>query len=420
MRGTVYLIALTLNQRLITGKDENQLIIACLSMHSSPLGKPGTKDTGGMSTYLRELAGALGKQGHRVDLFTRRDSRTVQPAVEFAINARLVSVCAGPIATAKADLYKYAAPFARNIERFRQVENLSYDLVFSHYWLSALAGRELGSYWGVPHLVMFHTLGAVKNASGSGESEPARRIESEKVIARHCRRVIVAAEREKEALLRYYDLEPGKIAVIPCGVNLELFQPAAPAAARGAISPGGHAKIVLYVGRIEPVKGLELLIRAAGRLCEAHDFRLIVAGGDSYSRPAVETYRRLAGELGIADRVDFIGPVEHEKLPLYYSAAAVTVIPSHYESFGLTALESLACGTPVAAADVGDLRTIIRQGETGLVIGKRAPEELAAGIAALIERPDKPVQACRDSVLNFSWPAIARQLMQAIRDLAPL
>ncbi|HOL18153.1 MAG TPA: glycosyltransferase, partial [Bacillota bacterium] len=293
-------------------------------MHSSPLGKPGTKDTGGMSTYLRELSLALGQMGRRLDLFTAVGSAAPQ-ITALGPGARLVTLPAGSGSEAKLDLYHHLDSFTGSVDQFRRAGKQQYDLIFSHYWLSGLAGRKLKAGWGVPHVIMFHTLGAVKNACGSGESEPALRIEAEKALVRDCDRVIVASRRENEALQRYYAAPPGKIELIPCGVNLSLFRPLPQQEARHRAGLE-EEKTVLFVGRLEPVKGLELLLRAAAILHgQGCSFKLLIAGGDAPDDPAIQHYRQLALEWGIADRLFFPGPVEHSLLPFYYNAADVTV-----------------------------------------------------------------------------------------------
>ena len=236
-----------------------------MSVHSSPLGRAGTKDTGGMSIYLRESARALGRLGCRVDLFTRDGGSTDERVVEAGPNARLIILGDGRAGLDKRELYPHMEEFALRLERFRRARRLRYDLLFSHYWLSGRAGLLLGEKWGAPHLLMYHTLGAVKNAACSGEREPALRIEAEETLARECLRIIVAAKREKSALVRYYGAAPEKIAIIPCGVNLELFRPLDQNRARKEIGLAG-GPVILFAGRIEPVKGLDLLIEALGRL----------------------------------------------------------------------------------------------------------------------------------------------------------
>ncbi len=402
------------------------LNLAVLSVHSSPLGKPGSKDTGGMSVYLRELACALGEQGHRVDLFTRAarsgegeregdgedEGEGCPPGAVIPLGprARLVHLEAGRGRLTKLELYPHLPGFAANLERFRQARRLRYDIIFSHYWLSACAGLALQRRWDVPHLVMFHTLGAAKNAACAAENEPALRLRAEAALARESTRLIVASPSEKDELARRCAVPESKISVIPCGVNLDRFRPLDRGAARERDGFHGE-KIILCVGRIEPVKGIDLAIRALALLPEKRGVRLLVAGGDAYSRPAVERLKNLARELGVGEAVTFTGAVEHERLPAYYSAASVTVIASHYESFGMTALESLACGTPVVAADVGDLKAIIRQGESGFVLVSRSPGEMAAKITACLDgRLTAGPSAIRATVTGFGWPAIARRI----------
>ncbi|NLY39162.1 MAG: glycosyltransferase family 1 protein [Firmicutes bacterium] len=391
--------------------------IACLSVHSSPLGAAGSRDTGGMSTYLRELSSALGKRGVKIDLFTRCAASSGERIVELGPNARLIFLPVGPEKVEKIDLYDHLPAFAERLERFQAAGRLRYDLIFSHYWLSGWAGRILARRWQVPHLIMFHTLGAAKNALCPGENEPRLRLEAEKILSAECSGVIVPSRREKELLMQYCGAGPERIRVVPCGVNLQLFQPREPAGLEKPDGAAGGGRVILYVGRIEPVKGLELLIQAAGELRDQVDFQLLIIGGNSYSSPAVEAYQRLAAQLGIASRITFLGLVEHQELPRYYSAAAVTALPSYYESFGMIALESLACGTPVVSTAVGDLKLIIRQDQTGRVIEGRSPRQMAAAIESFLSRAEKPVEACRRSVLGYGWPEIAAALLAACREL---
>jgi len=391
------------------------LNIACLSIHSSPLGRPGSKDTGGMSTYLRELSSVLGLLGHRVDLYTAAAYGGAERIRALGPNVRLITISAGSGCRTKLDLYPRLDSLAGEVGRVCYAENSRYDLIFSHYWLSGLVGQILKKSWGLPHLVMFHTLGAAKNDFCRAENEPDFRLRAEQALVFESDGVVAASQREKQLLCTYYQASPDQISVIPCGVNLELFRPFAQKQARKK-SGLGEGKIILYVGRIEPVKGLDLLLHAFAALRgNGYECRLIIAGGDEHSAPAVEMYRRLARQLGIGAQVTFTGLIEHSMLPYYYGAADVTVAPSYYESFGMTALESLACGTPVAAADVGDLREIILPGRTGNVIREHKPELLAEAIADLVALPRRPLELCRSSVLSYNWPVIAGLLVDEFR-----
>ncbi|MBI2830267.1 MAG: glycosyltransferase [Chloroflexi bacterium] len=386
-----------------------QLRLALLSVHSCPVGHLGGKDTGGMNVYVRELARELGKQGHLVDVYTRIHDRSDSQIVPLGENARLVHLKAGALNTNKLAIYAYLPEFACNVEHFRKDSDLHYDMVFSHYWLSGWVGKTLCDWWGIPHMLMFHTTGAIKNTLGLGEDEPELRIETERYLANNCQRIIAATEYEKQQLAGHYGASPDTISVIPCGVNLDLFQPMDKQQARQHLGLG-NGKIVLFVGRIEALKGIDSLVRAMS-LLKRTDVRLIVIGGDARSRKELSGLKKLAHDLGIAEQVEFLGLVKQEKLPYFYSAADVCVVCSHYESFGLVALEALACGTPVVSTRVGDIENIIQPGLTGYVVDKNLPEQLAEKIAVqLANNSEDCVELARGSVARFSWSNIADRI----------
>ena len=408
--------------------EQNKLRIAMLSAHSCPVGDLGARDTGGMSVYIRELARELGKQGHSVDIFTRVHDPNDPRIEELVEGVRLIHLRAGKEAKIqKMNVYFSLPEFTFNLENFWRDNGLHYDIVFSHYWLSALVAKYIREKWQIPYVTMYHTLGAVKNKIGIGEGEPALRIISERDTVMDCQRIIVATEKEKQDLIRFYNALPEKVGVVPCGVNMELFHPVDRGAARNKLGLTDE-KILLFVGRIDPLKGIEQLIKTVPLLKNSVGIRLIVVGGDENSKAELEELQKQAAELNIRDSITFQGMVKQEQLPYYYSAADICVVPSYYESFGLVALESLACGTPVVAADVGDLRNIIRQGETGYVVADNAPARLAASISSLLSRPSRDTESVfstRASVSRFDWSKIAEKVageMQAVRDkcLAPV
>ncbi len=396
----------------------SELKIAMLAAHSCPVGELGAKDTGGMSVYIRELARELSRQGHTVDVYTRVHDPADPIIDDLGKGARLIHLRAGQEARIhKLEVYTYLPEFTRNLENFRVNNGLSYDLVFSHYWLSGLVGQSLQPWWRVPHAIMFHTLGAVKNAIGIGEGDPELRIASEKELIDSCQCVIAATARGKAELEHYYGAEPGKISVVPCGVNMELFQPLDRNLARQKLGLT-EEKILLFVGRIDPLKGADRLLEAILYLKEFPGLRLVIIGGDESSRSEVERLRKLVMELGIQDRVTFQGTVKQTELPYFYSAADVCVVPSYYESFGLVALEALACGTPVVAADIGDVKHIIRPGKTGYVVKTNTPDNLADGIARLLTQPPRDMEsalAIRASVSRFSWANVAEGIIRELR-----
>jgi D-inositol-3-phosphate glycosyltransferase len=389
----------------------DKLSVAMLAAHSCPVGELGAKDTGGMSVYIREVAREMSRQGHTVDVYTRVHDPADPVIVDLGEGARLIHVKAGQAAKIdKMEVYSCLPEFTRNLENYRTEHGLKYDLVFSHYWLSGLVGQSLQPWWRVPHVVKFHTLGAVKNAIGIGEADPELRIASEKELIDSCQGVIASTNRVKAELVHYYNAAPDKVSVVPCGVNMELFHPVAKDCARRKLELDDE-RILLFVGRLDPLKGAERLLEAVTRLKIYRGLRLVIIGGDESSRTEVEELQKLSAALGIEDRVDFRGTVGQAELPNFYSAADVCVVPSYYESFGLVALEALACGTPVVAADVGDLKNIIRPGQTGYVVAGNEPRNLAGGIARVLSWPSRNMEMAytiRASVDSYNWGDITR------------
>jgi D-inositol-3-phosphate glycosyltransferase len=381
------------------------------------MGNLGTKDTGGMSVYVREMAQELGKQGILVDIYTRIHDTRDEQILELGQNTRLIHLRAGEDEDInKLAIYCYLPNFACNVENFRKQDDIQYDLVFSHYWLSGWVGEFLQRWWNIPHATMFHTLGAVKNAIGIGEDEPELRIETERHLARNCHHIIATTEQEKEDLILHYDAPPNRISVIPCGVNLELFKPIDKKLAKQQLG-FKNDNIILFVGRIEPLKGIDQLIRAMTYLPNIQGLKLLIIGGDENSQHEMERLKKLSRTLHIEGSVTFLGTINQHELYYYYSAADVCVLPSYYESFGLVALEAIACGTPVVATNVGNLNKIIQPANTGYVVTKNNPQQIAEKIALLLSKPDSSITnilSIRESVNQFGWPNIAQQTIQQL------
>jgi D-inositol-3-phosphate glycosyltransferase len=397
----------------------NKLKIAILSVHSSPLGRPGIGDTGGMSIYIRELTQELARQGHAVDIFTRVKDPVTPEIIELAPNARQIHIPdGGPGDIDKLLIYNNAPDFACKTATFCKQNELSYDLIFSHYWISGIAGQYLQAWWQVPLVSMFHTLGAIKNALGTGEDESDLRIEEERQVAASSSRIIASTEAEKIALYRFYGVPAEKISVIPCGVNLDLFKISEKRAARQRIGIT-DGKIILFVGRIERLKGIDRLVQTLPFLQDIKP-TLVIVGEDGNRPGETDNLRKLADNLGVANSVFLPGLQDYEKLPDFYNAADVCAFPSYYESFGLVPLESLACGTPVVATDVGDLKHIIRDGETGFVIPNNQPQLLAAKLRAVLDGTNQNLldrQAIRFSVTRYGWDKIAHAVTGVITEL---
>jgi D-inositol-3-phosphate glycosyltransferase len=399
--------------------------VAIISYHTCPVAPLGGPETGGLNVYVRELSRELAERGHHVDVFTRRagDVPAAEPAlVDGSPHARLMHIDSGPAEyVEKAELPQYLDAFEQGVVAFAQREGITYDIVHSHYWLSGLVGERLKARWAVPHMTMFHTLAEVKSRSRISEWEPDVRIESEHAIVQQADRIIAAGRDERDLLVRLYDADAARISVVPCGVNLDLFHPVDQAQARRELSIGEHERILLFVGRIEPLKGIDILLGAASELAVEHDCTVVVIGGDNSGMQGEMAYlRTLAKRLGIADRVRFLGAVDHQKLPLYYSAADVCVVPSFYESFGLVALEAMACGTPVVASRVGGLAGTVLDGETGYLIPWRCPEPFAERIELLLGNEELRRafgRTAREAVERFRWANVADQVIELYRQL---
>jgi D-inositol-3-phosphate glycosyltransferase len=332
---------------------------------------------------------------------------------------RLITLAAGPYATDKDDLQPYVPAFLEAVRRFQRSEGQPYDIIHSHYWLSGAIGRALAGEWRVPHLTMFHTLGAVKNRSRRTEHEPESRIREEALIAAGADRIIVGSEHERPLLAQLYNVSPAKVTVVPLGVDLDQFRPLPREEARRALGLEAK-KTVLFVGRVEPLKGLDILLVAAAQLAGESDFQLLVVGADSSTNHELAHAGRLAATLGLSGRVHFVGSVDHARLPLYYNAADVCAVPSYYESFGLVAVEAMACGVPVVAARVGGLISTVRDGETGYLIPWHCPEPFAERLELLLMNEDLRRhlgRRARAVAEQYRWSTIANRIAGIYEEL---
>jgi D-inositol-3-phosphate glycosyltransferase len=386
--------------------------LALISVHTSPLAALGGRETGGMNVYVRESAAELARLGYAVDVFTRDDgsmARVQSPAP----GVRVIALEAGPRGPVeKEELPEHLPGFLNALRAFREREGVRYDLVHSHYWMSGWVGRHLQRLWGVPHVTMFHTLGEVKRRARLEEQEPARRIETERLVVQSADRIVVASQHEKTLLMRLYDAHDARVAVIPCGVNLDRFAPLDQASARATLGLAPDRQYVLFVGRLEPLKGLELLLDALAELEDSAP-DLLVVGGDARAAGYVATLQGQAARLGLGDRARFLGAVPQERLPLYYGAADVCVVPSYYESFGLVALEAMACGTPVVASRVGGLTGTVQDGVSGYLIPWRCPQPFADKIDLLLTNDElrrTMGAAAHERAQRFRWSVVASDL----------
>jgi D-inositol-3-phosphate glycosyltransferase len=377
------------------------------------MGELGTKDTGGMSVYVRELARELGKRGHWVDIYTRLNGTGQKQIAPLYEKVRLIHLRAGKNGKMnKLALYAHLDDFFKELERFKTHESLHYDLVHSHYWLSGRVGKWAQESWAVPHVFMFHTVSAVKNNTEGSEKEPEFRTAIEKHLARECDRILVATDREREHLIQHYGASQQMIGVVPCGVNLDLFSPGDKKKARQELGFAQDESIVLFVGRFAPLKGIDRLMKAMRHLQHHQRLRLIIVGGDGRDTPEFQDLQKLAWNLGIQEGVTFVGRIEQANLPPYYRAADVLAVPSYYESFGLVALEALASGTPVVATKVGAMESILKDSTTGEVVSNGSPPLLAKSIDRFIAGSNGlSGHEVRATVLRFSWANVAAAMI---------
>jgi D-inositol-3-phosphate glycosyltransferase len=379
--------------------------------HSSPLAELGGRATGGMNVYVRELSKELGARGYAIDIFTRRASAEAPEVQPIGPNARVVHVTAGPAAPIEKEaIAGVLDEFETNLRAFLARDGASYGIVHSHYWMSGVVGARLARDSRVPHVAMFHTLGEVKNRARSSEHEPQARIEAERLIATTADRIIAASRHEQHLLTSLYGARAEAIAVVPCGVDLDLFAPMDKEFARRRLGIPATQRILLFVGRIEPLKGIDILISAAAQLHDDENFSVLIVGGDARAESQVEELRQQAAALGVDHHISFVGSVAHEALPLYYNAADVCVVPSYYESFGLVAVEAMACGTPVVASRVGGLTSTVSDGETGYLVPWRCPEPFAERLELLLDNDELRAsfgRAGREAVERFRWANVA-------------
>jgi D-inositol-3-phosphate glycosyltransferase len=401
------------------------LRIAMLSVHTCPLAMLGGKETGGMNVYVRDLSRELAGRGHHVDVYTRSQDASL-PHISNGLGrgARVIHVPAGPEHPYNKHLiYEHLPEFVAGMLAQVKADDIRYDVVHSHYWLSGIVARELHQRWGTPIVHMFHTLGEMKNAVAQRpeERETARRIAAEGEIVRLADVIVAATPVEEEQLVQLYSANPARIRVISPGVDTERFHPIPKPHAKEHIGLCADCCIILFVGRIEPLKGIDNLLCAIAhvvkKLPELREcLHVPIIGGDPdriHEDDEMVRLQELREGLGIGDIVTFLGAKDQDMLQYYYSAAEMVVMPSDYESFGMVALEAMACGAPVIVSDVGGLSYLVRHGRTGYRVPARDPKALAAKIVRLLtdeglRRRIGQRAACWAE--TYAWPRIADKI----------
>ncbi|MFZ5923130.1 MAG: glycosyltransferase [Chloroflexota bacterium] len=407
-----------------------------ISYHTCPLATLGGKDTGGMNVYVRDVTRQLGRVGVHVDVFTRSQDEHVPHVLhDLGYGNRVVHVPAGPeVPLAKRELAGYIPDFVQGILDFAAEKNIQYDIIHSHYWMSGIAAESLKQAWGVPVVHMFHTLGEMKNriAQSESEKEGAYRLDGERRVLKMADRIVAATLAEQAQLQWLYKADLSKVVIIPPGVDISRFYPIPPDEAKQYLGLKADERMVLFVGRIEPLKGVETLIRAMSRLrmnefTGQHPVHLAIIGGDpDVSRDEMTgemtRLQSLCRELCMDRMVLFLGKRSQDTLSYYYSAADLLVMPSHYESFGMVALEAMACGTPVIASQVGGLAFLIQDGVTGFHVPDGEPDILADRLTTLLsDRLLRRTMGQRAVIhaRDYAWEQIVTRILFLYQSLAP-
>ncbi len=387
-----------------------------ITVHGCPLARLGEKDAGGMNVYVRELSKGLGRLGVDVDVFTRCQTFGQTAITQIGPGVRVIHLEAGePRWIPKNELYTFLPQFLSHLDDFRRSENIHYDIVHAHYWLSGWVGARLRRMWGVPLVQMFHTLGLLKNtvARSNAEMEPALRIQGERDAVTAADRLIAANPIEYGHLVDLYGADPHKIRIVPCGVDLDLFRPIPQQEARTRLGLD-DGQYVLFVGRLEALKGTDVLIEAMSLLARRESkARLLIAGGNLDGDEA-QRLRALVQDKHLTETVRFLGAVDQHDLPYYYSAADLCAMPSFYESFGMVAIEAMACGAPVVASRAGGLQFTVRDDKTGYLVPPGDAAPLAEAIWTLLN--DRALrarmgQAAAEIAKAYSWDEVSRSIL---------
>lgn len=404
--------------------------VAMISLHTSPLEQPGTGDAGGMNVYVIELARRLAHRGIEVDIFTRATGSDQPPLVRAFDGVTVRHLHAGPFqGLTKDELPAQLCVFAREVLRAEAGEAVGhYDAVHSHYWLSGQVGALARDRWGVPLVHTMHTMAKVKNAAlaAGDRPEPTARVIGEEQVVQAADVLIANTEQERRQLVELYDADPARVQVVHPGVDLDVFGPVSTTEARARLGLPADADVVLFAGRIQPLKGPDVLLRAVAALLRRRPERRsrllvpIVGGPSGSGLDEPQALARLAAELGIADVVRFVPPVSQADLATWYAAATVVAVPSFNESFGLVAAEAQATGTPVLAAAVGGLTVVVADEVSGLLVPGHGEQEWARALLRVLDDPELRMGLEVGALAQaraFSWDATAERTL-AVYELA--
>jgi D-inositol-3-phosphate glycosyltransferase len=403
--------------------------VALVSVHGGPLVQTGAEEAGGQNVYVREVTRALSRRGIDVDVFTRGRNHAA-PEICHLEHARVIRLPAGRAGfIGRNELFPHLSEFLRQMTDFTLASGKRYDVLHSNYWLSGWVGMQYARQFGTPQVHTHHSLGAVKFASTRTIPPLGQaRLHTERMLMSECAAIVATSTEDVVSMEKYYG-SSGRSVVVPCGVDPALFYPRCKEESRAILGLPPAAPLLAYVGRFDREKGIETFVRAAAQAACRREIHLVLAGGYDPNANDASEFRRiraLVSELGLDARCHFLGKTGHDRLPLVYSAADLCVVPSHYESFGMVAIEAMGCGTPVVASDVGGLQYTVQHGVTGLHATSRDAGSFAEALTTLLA--DAPLRTRMGHTAStmvrekYTWPAVAAELCylyQTVLDGAP-
>lgn len=393
--------------------------IAFVSMHVCPLGKLGEDKVGGMNVYIMNLAAALADIDNDIDIFTRKHDLNDPVIVKISEKIRIIHLDAGPIMDDNNDLYNFMDEFTNNIIKFNSLEQIKYNIIHSHYWLSGPVANVLSDKWEIPNVITFHTLSAIKLKASSSIVEHDKRYEVEKDSMSKVDSIIVSTKSELEDIRKLYGILDEKIKVIPPGVNLELFRPMNKIESKKSLGLYDN-NVILYVGRIDPIKGLYTLLDSVFNLNDSYNIKLIIVGGELNKSQDLINLQNYTVDKNKSHIVDFVGIVDQSNLPIYYNAADLFLLTSYYESFGLSVLESLSCGTPAIVSDVGGLSNLIDNGVNGYLVNDISPKSFKTYIEYFFKNINikKSSIECRKKAEYYQWSKSGRSMFNLYKEIS--
>lgn len=406
--------------------------VSFISLHGDPLAELGGPHHGGQNVYVKELSRYLGAFGLTVDVFSRWENEQQPDMEKYSRGARVIRIPVGPPQEIqKEELIKLLRDIAGWIPSYQIQQGLQYSLVHSHYYLSGAVGLHLKNTWGIPLVHTFHSLGVIKEETlGIKDHSPDARMEIEKRLCQTADRIIATNPQEKDDLVELYHTDPDKITIIPCGVNLDLFQPLSQEESKKEIAFAADDYLITYVGRLEERKGIDTLLEAI-YLIDNPSIQAVIVGGPPADKPFLswaelseepyKKYMAMIDEYGIEKQVTFTGGKSQDQLSKYYSAADITVVPSYYEPFGMTAIEAMACGSSVIASRVGGLKSTVKENQVGALFEPRNAAQLAEKIKIVFDQPSMNVELRKNTrpyvEENFSWKSVAKSVAVVYQDL---